>query len=67
MSEKPPYPSPAQWVNQRVNRFCATPWGQHFKNARKEMLLGVRALLDRKIEWLDSLGETPDVQKIEVE
>jgi hypothetical protein len=56
-----------QWFAQHVNRFYATPWGQHFKSARKEMLLGVRALIDRKIEMVDSLGHTEEPQKIEVE
>jgi hypothetical protein len=67
MSEKPPCPSGTRWIKHRVDRFYATPWGQHFKNARKELLLGVRSLLDRRIEWLDSLGQTADAQKIEVE
>jgi hypothetical protein len=61
-------PLPAcEWVMDQVDRFYATPWGQHFKNARKEMLLGIRALLDRKIERLDSLGQPREAQKIEVE
>ena len=55
------------WVAGRVDRFYGTPWGQHFKNARKEMLLGFRALIDRKIERLESLGKPADVQTIEVE
>lgn len=67
MSEKPPCPSGLRWVNQRIDRFYATPWGHHFRNARKEVLLGMRALLDRKIEWLDSLGQTSEAQKIEVD
>ncbi len=67
MSEKPPAPSACRWLKQRVDRFYATPWGGHFKNARKEMLLGVRALLDERIEWLDSLGQASEAQKIEVE
>jgi hypothetical protein len=50
-----------------VDRFYATPWGQHFKNARKETLLGIRALIDRKIERLESLGNVQEPQKIEVE
>jgi hypothetical protein len=61
-------PLPAcHWLMDCVGRFYATPWGQHFKNARKEMLLGVRALIDRKIEVLDSLGQPQEPQKIEVE
>lgn len=67
MSEKPPTPSCLRWIRQRVDRFYATPHGQHFKNARKELLLGVRALLDERIEWLDSLGQATEAQKIEVE
>lgn len=67
MSEQPPTPSGIRWVKQRIDRFYATPWGQHFKNARKELLLGVRALLDKKIELVDSLGEAAEAQKIEVE
>ncbi len=61
-------PLPAcQWLMDHVDRFYATPWGQHFKSARKEMLLGIRALIDRKIERIDSLGRTSEPQKIEVE
>ena len=56
-----------QWLKDQANRFYATPWGQHFKQARKEMLLGVRALIDRKIERVDSLGHAEEPQKIEVE
>lgn len=67
MPEKPPAPSCVRWIKQRIDRFYGTPHGQHFKNARKELLLGVRALLDQRIEWLDSLGQASDAQKIEVE
>jgi hypothetical protein len=56
-----------QWLTDRKERFYATPWGQHFRNARKEFLLGVRALIDRKIECVDSLGRSAEVHKVEVE
>ena len=55
------------WLTDQVHRFYATPWGQHFKTARKETLLGVRALLDRGIEHVDSLGKVEEPEKIEVE
>ena len=56
-----------RWVEEKLNEFHATPWGHHFKNARKEVLLGVRAILDRRIEAVDRLGEVREPQKIEVE
>jgi len=55
------------WMHDRADRFYATPWGQHIKAARKEMLLAVRAAIDHKIEWLDGMGEGSEPRKIEVE
>ena len=66
MSE-PKKPRCCDWVEGHLNRFYSTPWGGHFKNARKEVLLGIRALIDRKIEWIDSLGGDAEPRKIEVE
>jgi len=60
-------PATGCWVHKRVARFYSTPWGQHVRNARKEMLLAARALIDRKIEWLDSIGHEAEPRKIEVE
>lgn len=59
--------SPCRWMEERLDRFYSTPWGQHLRNARKEMLLAIRALIDRKIEWLDTLGQGTEPRKIEVE
>ncbi|MBM3475794.1 MAG: hypothetical protein FJX75_21210 [Armatimonadetes bacterium] len=55
------------WLHERMDRFYSTPWGQHLKNARKEMLLAARAVIDHKIEWLDSVGHGTEPRKIEVE
>jgi len=54
-------------VHDHLNRFYSTPCGRHLKNARKEMLLAARALIDRKIEWLDSMGQEAEPRKIEVQ
>jgi hypothetical protein len=62
--QKPPA---CRWFEQRVNRFYGTPWGQHLKAARKEMLLAVRAMIDHGIERLDTLGQESAPRKIEVE
>jgi len=67
MSEGRTIPFVCQLVEDRVAKFYSTPWGQHFKGARKEMLLGIRALLDRRIERLDTLGTVEEPEKIEVE
>lgn len=58
---------PCQWIRDWHDRFYSTPWGQHLRNARKEMLLAVRALIDHKIEWLDTLGQGSEPRKIDVE
>jgi dihydropteroate synthase len=55
------------WVHERMDRFYSTPWGQHLRNARKEMLLAAKAMIDHKIEWLDTLGQESEPRKIEVE
>ena len=55
------------WIEDCARRFYSTPWGRHFRNARREMLLGVRAVVDRGIERLDNLAEAPKAEKIEVE
>jgi hypothetical protein len=55
------------WFEGRLSRFYATPWGGHLKNARKEMLLAARSLIDHKLEWLDTLGQDAEPRKIEVE
>ncbi len=44
-------------IEERLGAFYSTPHGRHFRNARREVLLGLRTLLDRHIEWLDSLGQ----------
>jgi hypothetical protein len=55
------------WMHERMDRFYSTPWGQHLRNARKEMLLAAKAVIDHKIEWLDTLGQESEPRKIEVE
>ncbi|MBM3497574.1 MAG: hypothetical protein FJX74_02780 [Armatimonadetes bacterium] len=55
------------WLEGRLDRFYSTPWGGHLKNARKEMLLAARALIDDRLEWLDRLGHDSEPRKIEVE
>ena len=57
-----------QAVEDRLGAFYSTPHGQHFRNARREMLLGVRALIDRRLEWLEGLGHTDtEPHHVEVE
>ena len=67
MPQETPRPPACRWMHDRVNRFHATPGGEHFKNARKEMLLGLRALLDARIERVERLGHVSEAKKIEVE
>jgi hypothetical protein len=55
------------WLEGQANRFYSTPWGGHLKNARKEMLLAARALIDDRIAWLDRLGHDAEPRKIEVD
>ncbi|MGQ9731189.1 MAG: hypothetical protein ACUVX8_07920 [Candidatus Zipacnadales bacterium] len=56
-----------RWRDEMLGRFYSTPWGQHLKEARKEILLAVRAIIDHKIEWLDTLGKESEPRKIEVQ
>jgi len=57
-----------QLVEDRMGAFYSTPHGQHFRNARREMLLAVRALVDQRLQWLDSLGQTDtEPHHVEVE
>jgi len=51
----------------KLNKFFATEPGRHLLNSRKELLLAVRALIDLKIAWLDSLGREAEAKNIEVE
>ena len=67
MTEETKRPATCCWVEERVREIQATPWAGHFRNARKEVLLGIRALIDTSIERIDQTGEPTGAEKIEVE
>ncbi|HJN18918.1 MAG TPA: hypothetical protein QGH10_25685 [Armatimonadota bacterium] len=67
MAEERKQPGACCWVEDRVREIQATPWAAHFRNARKETLLGIRALIDGCIERIDEVGQPTGPEKIEVE
>jgi hypothetical protein len=67
MAEETKRPATCRWVEERIREIGATSWATHFRNAHKEVLLGIRALIDTRIDRIDRFGEAAGPEKIEVE
>lgn len=44
-----------------------TVWGRHLLNARKEVLLAVRAMVDQRIERIERATQKSEAKRIEVQ
>ena len=67
MTEETKQPTACCWVEERVREIRATPWAAHFRSARKEALLGIRALIDTCIDRIDQVDQPTGPERIEVE
>ena len=54
------------WVDC-LHDFWRSPVGRHLVNARKELLLAMRASIDRRIDRLEKLLEDDEAKRVPVE